>query len=316
MPSTRVRIGTLSAALVLVFAPVTAAAETRIEKSFAFAPGGSFTLDSDLGSVRVEGSDQSGARVLVTSNRDELEKDFDLKFEESTGQLRVVLKRKSSSRWTHDLSVSFDVKVPASTRLEVITGGGSIDVSGLTAPAKVSTSGGSIHALDQKGDIAAETSGGSIELRRARGVAKLHTSGGGITVEALEGPLEAGTSGGSIELDGVTGDLVARTSGGSIRIREAAGRVDARTSAGSIDAAFAKGNARGGTLVTSAGQVRVRLDRSVDLEVDAATSAGSVTTEIPLTVVGSLPGSSVKGKLNKGGEILKLRTSAGSITIE
>lgn len=316
MPSTRVRIGTLYAALVLVFTAATAAAETRIEKSFALSPGGSFTLESDLGSVQVEGSDRSGAQVILTSNRDEFEKEFDLKFEEGAGQLRVVLKRKSGMRGMHDVSVSFEVKVPASTRLDVTTGGGSVRASGLAAPAKLSTSGGSIHVLDLKGDAVAETSGGSIELRRARGAAKLHTSGGGITVEALEGSLEAETSGGSIDLDGVTGDLLARTSGGSIRIREAAGRVDARTSAGSIDAALAKGNARGGALVTSAGQVRVSLDRTVDLEIDASTSAGSVRTEIPLTVAGDFPGSSVKGKLNKGGQTLKLRTSAGSIIIE
>ena len=66
----------------------------------------------------------------------------------------------------------------------------------------------------------------------------------------------------------------------------------------------------------SGGGITVSLDPSAALEIDAASSGGSVTVDLPLTVQGKLSRNAVRGTLGGGGELLKLRTSGGGIRIE
>ena len=113
----------------------------------------------------------------------------------------------------------------------------------------------------------------------------------------------------------VAGDAVLRTSGGSIKARNAGGRLMAKTSGGSIEASFAHGNSKGGDLDTSAGSVEVALDPGSNLSVEASTSAGRISTEFPLKVQGTIGSSSLRGTLGKGGEALRIHTSAGSIEL-
>ena len=69
-------------------------AEFRLEKDLKLDPGGRFVLESDAGSVTVTGSKESGAHVVVTSDRDDLATLFDLAFEEGSATARVT------ARWT------------------------------------------------------------------------------------------------------------------------------------------------------------------------------------------------------------------------
>jgi DUF4097 and DUF4098 domain-containing protein YvlB len=95
-----------------------------------------------------------------------------------------------------------------------------------------------------------------------------------------------------------------------------AGNVDADTSVGSVNVAFNFGNAKGGDLESSGSSIRVTLDPSVNLNLEASASGGGVTASLPTTVVGRVSGSSLRGTIGKGGETLTLHTSGGSIRIE
>jgi DUF4097 and DUF4098 domain-containing protein YvlB len=304
------------AALTLTF-PRSTLAEYRTEKNLKLGPGGRFTIDSSAGSVTIAGTSESGARIVVTSNRDDLEDVFDLQFEESAGEVRVTAHKKGAFRWPNHLWVHFDVRVPAETEVDVRTGGGSVEISQLKRDADLKTSGGSIKVSDLAANLKAHTSGGSIELRRVTGDARIDTSGGGIEGNRLGGSIEARTSGGSVEFDEVKGDLLAHTSGGSIRIENAGGKVDAQTSGGSVEVAFAKGNARGGEVGTSGGGVRVALDPTVNLNLDASTSSGTVTMDhVPMTVTGTISTSHLSGKIGSGGETLRVHSDGGPVRIE
>ena len=299
-------------------APALLRADYRSEKHFKLDPGGRLVLDSSEGSVEINGSSEAGARVIVTSNRDDVEKLFDFHFEESAGEVRIVVRRHGWGTWgwSHGPNLRFNITVPEDTAAEVKTGGGGVEASRIKRETELSTSGGSIKASDLGANLRAHTSGGSIELNDIKGTARVDTSGGGIRAESLGGALEAKTSGGSIELQEVKGDLVAHTSGGSIRIDGAGGRVEAGTSGGSVDVRFAPGNSRGGDLESSAGGVRVAIDRSANLNLDASASAGSVITDLPLQVSGTIGRSHVVGTLGSGGPLLRAHSSAGSVHIE
>lgn len=59
------------------------------------------------------------------------------------------------------------------------------------------------------------------------------------------------------------------------------------------------------------------LDPSVSLTIDADTSGGRVDSDLPVTKAeGSGSLSSLRGLLGKGGESLRIQTSAGSISIQ
>jgi hypothetical protein len=297
-PHRRLAIAAVAAA---VLSCLPALAETRIEKNLKLDPGGKLTIDSDAGSLTVSGSSSSGAHVVLTSDKDDFESRFDLKLEELPGELRISLKKKDSltswTGWFNNSKIRFEVQVPTRTKTDLQTGGGHVKLSSLEGDAHAETSGGHIEATDLRGNLTAETSGGHIAIKRISGNAKVETSGG------------------HIEADAVDGDLSAETSGGHIEIRGAKGRVDADTSGGHVEVSFAKGNARGGKIESSGGGISVEVDPNVDLAIDASTSGGSVRTDIPVKILGKVSGSSIKGSLGKGGEMLYVHTSGGSVSI-
>jgi hypothetical protein len=291
----------LTTAIAAVLSTLPALADTRIEKNLKLDPGGKLTVVADAGSLTVSGSSSSGAHVLLTSDKDDFESRFDLKFEELPGELRITLKKKDSlSSWTgwfNNSKIRFEIQVPTKTATNLQTGGGHVSVHSLDGDAVVETSGGHIEVADIQGNLSAETSGGHIAIKNISGTANVETSGG------------------HIEANGVNGNLVAETSGGHIEITDARGRVDADTSGGHVEVSFAKGNAHGGKIESSGGGITVSVDPNVDLSIDASTSGGSVRTDVPVKIVGKVKGSSIKGTLGKGGETLYVHTSGGSVTI-
>jgi DUF4097 and DUF4098 domain-containing protein YvlB len=274
-----------------------AAAESRIEKNLQLQPNGQFILESDAGSVSVTGISRSGAHVVITSDRNDLNEEFDFNFDSGAGEARVTARRKHEGGWSHGVSLHFEVEVPAETRTQIRTGGGSVKASGLRGESNLKTSGGSIEVTGLDGNLVAHTSGGSIKVREVTGDARVETSGGPIEAEAIEGNLQAHTSGGGIQVERVTGYLEAKTSGGPIR------------------ATYSRGNKHGGELETSGGSIDVAIDSSANLELDASTSGGTVSTDLPIRVVGTISHSSLHGSLGSGGEALRLHTSGGSIHI-
>jgi DUF4097 and DUF4098 domain-containing protein YvlB len=297
-----------------------AAPVSRFERTLPLPSGARFVLDADAGSVVVRGTARADARVVASASVDDLHAKFKIEVKQGTGEVRVVSRKKkgSASSWfglfgTDASNLKFEIEVPQTTPVRIDTAGGSVQASALRADADLGSSGGSISASDHQGRLKADTSGGSIRLERVRGDAAVHTSGGQIQAREVDGKLDAETSGGSIEVHEVSGDLRASTSGGSIQIDGAGGRVDAETSGGGVQASFKRGNAQGGRLESSAGSVRVSLDPSVDLSIDASSSGGSVRTELPLK--GTTSRSAFKGTLGKGGNLLRVHTSAGSVEL-
>jgi Toastrack DUF4097 len=289
----------IAAALLAMAAP--AWAGSQIEKTLKLDPGGKFVLEADEGSVDVVGSDQTGASVVITSYRNDLEREVDLKFEEDAGIVRV---REQRRYWNpldflfDPLGLHYEIRVPKSTTLEIRTGGGGIRVDSTVGYADV------------------KTSGGSIELSHLTGDVHAHTSGGKIRAEQIRGEVEVGTSGGGIEADSIDGGLVADTSGGGIRIDAITGRVRARTSGGSIEVVLSKGNAHGGTIETSGGSIYAKIDAAANLNVDASSSGGGVSSNLPLRGTDSFWRNNLRGTLGSGGELLRLHTSGGSVRLE
>lgn len=295
-------------------------ADFKTERQLALAPGGTFTLDSDIGTVSLTGDSTSGAVVTVTSRRDDFADLFDLQFNETAGAVTVTVKRRGSwlkgfwnSDWFGD-NTQIVVHVPAKTAATLRTAGGSIDATRLDGRLSVRTSGGSLRVESVSAPVEGSTSGGSIRMRDVGGDTVASTSGGGIDIAGVRGSLRATTSGGGIDIDTVSGDLYASTSGGGVQVRGAGGRVEAHTSGGPVTVRFNAGNRSGGELTTSGGGVRTELDPAVALTIDASSSGGDVHSDVPVTVQGTTR-NSLRGDINGGGALLRLRSSGGGVRI-
>ena len=69
-------------------------------------------------------------------------------------------------------------------------------------------------------------------------------------------------------------------------------------------------------LSTSAGEVTVVVPEAAAFVLDASTSAGRVTTDLPVTVVGQGGRGHLEGTVNGGGHSVMLRSSAGNIRLK
>ncbi len=179
--------------------------------------------------------------------------------------------------------------------------------------ASVETRGGSVEVEELGGSLRTRTSGGSIRVSEVAGEVDVETYGGGIQIDEVTGAVRASTRGGSIQLSEVGGAIDAETRGGSIQVHDVEGSVRAITRGGSISARFESDAA--GELETLGGSIEVEFDEGTGLEIDAQTHGGRVTLEEGLDLTGRMDRDHMKGTINGGGPLLRMRTTGGSIRL-
>lgn len=310
--------------LVLVLSVGAFAADT-IKKDFTVSGPGLLKVESVVSSIEVTTWTQQAVAIEVDlgkMNRADFEERFVYSFVQSGNDVTVTIesKRKLTSWWdgfrnSGRRGFVVRVSVPTVFNADLETSGGSVSVADLNGDVRSTTSGGSLSFGNIDGLIRGRTSGGSIEVESCVGDVDVATSGGGIRLGQVKGEVRAATSGGSIEVAGAEGSVTASTSGGGINVGGVKGTIHASTSGGNVTAVLESQPQGDCTLSTSGGSVHVKLAGSLGFEVDAKTTGGRVRTDLPLTVSGSIGNGEVLGKLNGGGPQLKLRTSAGNITI-
>ena len=302
--------------------------EGNLDKSFTVAPGGTFVLEADRGSVTVNAGAADKAEIKVfrkvsassTAKGEEILAKHEITFAQEGTEVRVKAKsnRASSgfdSLWNR-LQVRYEITLPRQFNPHVTTAGGSITIAEFQGDIRAQTAGGSIRVGRTEGPVFAKTAGGSIQVAGATGRVDAQTAGGSIKVEEAGGELVAETAGGSIEIGKAAGRVKAHTAGGGITIKEAAGKVDAHTAGGSIRVGLTSSPEEDCVLETAAGSIHLQLPSTASAEIDAVTSAGRVSSDLPVTVKGEVKNSSLRGKLGSGGKLVRLRTSGGSIHLE
>ena len=157
-----------------------------------------------------------------------------------------------------------------------------------------------------------------VEIRVPNGLlANVHTRDGSISVDSVRGTFKLRTGDGRVEATRVDGTLDADTGDGSIRVR---GRLDAmslHTGDGSIEADLMTGSkiSSGWDVGTGDGHITLHLPSNFGAELDAHTNDGKIEVDFPVTTSRTVSGSDIRGKLNGGGPLLKVRTGDGPIRI-
>lgn len=214
-----------------------------------------------------------------------------------------------------NVAISYELVVPAETRLRASTGSGNQSVDGLRGPVKADTGSGNVRAANLDGDLTASTGSGSVSLDSIQGSVRAETGSGSIRARGIASGLRASTGSGDIVLEQTgPGDVWAETGSGSVDLHGVNGTLYANTGSGGITA---EGKPAGKwELSTGSGSIRVRLPAEVGFDFQAHTGSGSIYTEHPVTVQGAIKRNDLRGTVRGGGFLLKLETGSGNIRIE
>ncbi len=311
-PAAWLKLGGLSALLLILPAIAHAKIVRAVEKSFSVQPGGTLKVNTEGGDIRVLTAATNEVKITARQTiRANSEKEADEILEKLTLTMEgrgndVIAEARYEARsfgmhfgnWP-PVAVDFTVTVPSKFNAELSTSGGDLIVGNLTGNLHGRTSGGDIKLERIDGDVDASTSGGDVILRESTARARVSTSGGNIHIDKAGGTVEATTSGGDIAIDSAANVIRASTSGGDVYANI--------TSPLKNDCLIS----------TSGGSVKVRLDKASAFLLDAHTSGGDVDASgITITIErGGVGKSRLVGQVNGGGPRLKLRSSGGDITI-
>lgn len=120
---------------------------------------------------------------------------------------------------------------------------------------------------------------------------------------------------GSITLTEVAGELELDTTNGKISVVRCSGSVDASTTNGAIHAELTSVTAgRSMRFDTTNGSITLTVPPALAADINAATTNGSVKSDLPLTTT-KFSRTSLRGTLNGGGPEIRLRTTNGGISI-
>ncbi len=212
------------------------------------------------------------------------------------------------------VSISYDVVVPARTRLRTRSGSGDQTIDAIHGPVDVRAGSGSLKvgAIDE--------------------LAKVSTGSGTIEVSGASG-LEARTGSGSVRAQGLTGSVEVRTGSGQVRLdRTGPGASDVVTGSGGISVTGADGpvRARAGSggirvegrpqesweLKAGSGDIELRLDPAAAFDLDVRTGSGTIETDHPVDTSEAITRRRLQGRVRGGGPRLDVTTGSGSVSIK
>jgi hypothetical protein len=210
------------------------------------------------------------------------------------GQLRVGHLKGRASKG--NVSISFEIVVPLDTRVKAGTGSGSMSIDGVAEIVKAHSGSGRVKLHNIAGAAVANTGSGSIRAEGIAGAFDGDTGSGSIyLMQTAPGDVRASTGSGGIELHNIDGALRARAGSGRVRVN---GRQN-----GTWD------------IDTGSGSVSVDLPDQAAFQLEAESSSGGITIEHPVTVQGKISKRHLRGDVRGGGDLLKIDTGSGGITV-
>ncbi len=181
--------------------------------------------------------------------------------------------------------------------------------------------------------LTAESGSGDLQLSNLTGTVRGHTGSGSIRADKLGAGSKLDTGSGTIEATNLMGSATLETGSGDLRASShrpatwsraqvpapstwptVQGAVKAETGSGTLEISGQPTSPW--KLETGSGDISMRLGSSAHFTLDAETGSGTVKSDLPLTVRGSMDKHHVIGTVNGGGPTIKAQTGSGDIHIQ
>jgi DUF4097 and DUF4098 domain-containing protein YvlB len=251
-------------------------------QTFVVSNRANVRVDTNDGSVSITTGDTKQVEFHVEYQGYELNKNLTIESHQQGDEIELSAR---IPRWQFSLGtirrLHIEVRMPKDGDLHVKTGDGSIKAGGLSGNIDLSTGDGSVAVNALMGDI------------------RLRTGDGTIEGSDLDGKCDAVSGDGRIRLAGRFDVLRAKSGDGGINVRALHGsKLDASWNIGSGD-----------------GSIDVALANDLPADLEVSTGDGSISSDIPITVEGSISKTRIHGKMNGGGQTLTIHTGDGSIRL-
>ena len=284
----------------------------EMEQSFHVRPGGILKFDADLANAEIITADTDTVRiefirefkVATAEEANELRNKLNVEMAqtdltrsgENTVRVAVRLAEDRHGKDGSKMRLDFRIRMPRSFNLELRTIG-------------------SARVGDLDGWVKATTRGGSLKLGSVKGGVNARSEGGSVSVGDVGGDLDARSYGGSTTAGRIAGRANAAAEGGSVTIREATNAIELRAEGGSVTAWISKQPHADSRIIANAGNIDLRLDGSLAINVDASCSAGRLSSDFSLFGHQVDNPGRLKSAINGGGPLVMLRASAGNINL-
>jgi DUF4097 and DUF4098 domain-containing protein YvlB len=147
---------------------------------------------------------------------------------------------------------------------------------------------------------------------------ELLTHNGAVEITHIAGRVDAATHNGKVTTEDVSGTAVLKTNNGAVNCTGISGDAQLQTHNGSVKAYYSQAapSVCDISIVTYNGSIEFTAPPDFSAQVEASTHNGSVHTDLPITVVGKVSKSEMKGTIGTGQGKLRLETHNGSIRIK
>jgi len=267
---------TILAAL-LVASSAWAQREERFNRTLDVGPGGALSIENISGDIHVEGAPGSSIVIdavkTVEDEEDaELLKSVDIEVSQLGNRVRVSTEHtgRGSRHRDHDgsVSVSYRVKVPKGTEVEIQSVSGSVVLVGVEGAVNAQSVSGDVQVTDVSELVQAKSVSGNVEVLRARSGrhADIESVSGEVMVEDIE-----------------ASELTVSSVSGDVRLRAVSSR---RASLESVsgDLEYTGTIAASGRyeFQTHSGDVVLTIGEEVGFELEASTFSGEIDSDITL----------------------------------
>jgi hypothetical protein len=227
----------------------------------------------------------------------------------------IVVGRVEDRELLRNISIDYDVTVPAQTKLLSQTGSGDQMINGLQLSLTAKTGSGNITLENIGAETHVHSGSGDLKINNVKGNLFADTGSGNIRAYGAGGEIEAHTGSGDVEMHQVAaGDIKVGTGSGNVKLEGVKGGVRAQTGSGDIQA---QGEAtRDWRLGAGSGNITLKLPTQASFDLDARTSSGTLKVSHPVTYQGGISKNHIHGKVNNGGVALDLHTGSGDIYID
>ena len=201
----------------------------------------------------------------------------------------------------NNISVDYEITVPADTRVQSRTGSGDVKIEGLNSDLELQSGSGDLTLENVTGRVQTRSGSGDVRARDISGSFNAEASSGDVQLEErAKGDVDIHTTSGNIEVKGVDGGLRVEAGSGDVSAEgKPAGNWEARTGSGNI---------------------HLTIPRESGFQLEASTSSGELNMNhsVTMTVQGNIDSArhEIKGTVGSGGPQVTVHTGSGDIDIE
>lgn len=213
-----------------------------------------------------------------------------------------------------NVSIDYDVTVPAQTKVSTQTGSGNQDITGVQLAVNTHTGSGNITIDNIGAAVRARSGSGELRITSVNGSLDAETGSGNVHARGIAGEVSANTGSGEIEVEQTApGSVRASAGSGNVKLRGVKGSLRAETGSGDITV---DGEPTGDWRVgAGSGNIDLKVPSSASFNIDARTSSGRLTVNRQVTMQGTFSRNHVQGKVGNGGVLVDLHTGSGDIQV-